>query len=616
MPTYSDLHRAVASGSTRRITMQLDTGIDINIASDPDKDTPLHIACRHGELASVQLLLDRGADTERTNSRGGTALFASLRQPAIARILIDRGVNHGAQDVDGNTPLFLAATGKYGGAGQAVMEMLLQHGANPDTAENSGCTPLHAVCHQDRWAYGRVDAMKMLIEHRVDVNAVGKKHKNTPLHDICTSIGVTGVTGLVPMARMLVENGANLRATDAYGATPLHNLVTPEKLCSTELLAAVQLLVDGGADVNAATSDQCTALHVTSFSNAHLDIAKLLVRHGADLDVRGMDGCTPLHIAASRQCCAFMSLILGAGARVNACDGPSGETPLFFAARLGRLLSVKVLLRFKADALLPAQFKDAAKMLPLDVAARRGHLAVVRELVQQVGLGGCGGPSGGADALAFAASKGRLDTIALLLDAGVVDSGDILRSAIHAGRIRCAELILQRRVCDMSAYVSQNNPLGKNKESVIFCCFLSPALRPSFCRVVRLLLDAGVETSLNLEVQKEDGQILQVNKFSQLAKLALRGEVFGGVAMEERLWGLRGLYQLLMQEQAVTAISWAWPAGEGGVGISGPKKKTKLRSALATMMPLLRRRAARRGMVLRALSRCVFPRLVEKTANL
>lgn len=102
-----------------------------------------------------------------------------------------------------------------------------------------------------------------------------------------------------------------------------------------------------------------------------------------------------------------MSLILGAGAGVNARDRPGGETPLFLAARLGRLLSVKVLLRSKADALLPTQFEDKAiKMLPLDVAARRGHLAVVRELVQQVGLEGCGGPCGGANALVFAASEG------------------------------------------------------------------------------------------------------------------------------------------------------------------------------------------------------------------
>lgn len=178
------------------------------------------------------------------------------------------------------------------------MEMLLQHGANPDTADNSGFTPLHAVCHQDRWAYGRAGAMKMLIEHRVDVNVADKKHKNTPLHDICMFIGVVDVTKLVPMARMLVKNGANLRATNVYGATPLHHLVTREKVCCAELLDVAQLLVDGGADVNAANSDQCTALHVTSFSSAHLDIAKLLVRHGADLEVRGIDGRTPLHIAA------------------------------------------------------------------------------------------------------------------------------------------------------------------------------------------------------------------------------------------------------------------------------------------------------------------------------
>ncbi|CAB1097163.1 unnamed protein product [Ectocarpus sp. CCAP 1310/34] len=454
---YSDLHRAVASGSTRRVSMQLDTGIDINIASDPAKDTPLIIACRHGELALVQLLLDRGADTERTNQEGRTALFESLHYPRIARILIDRGANHGAQDNHGATPLLLAATRKSGCAGQAVTEMLLQHGANPDTADNSGFTPLH--------------------------------------------------------------------------------------------------------------------------------------------------------IAASRQCCAFMSLILGAGAGVNARHRPGGETPLFVAARLGRLLSVKVLLRFKADALLPAQFENRKdKWLPLDVAAHRGHLAVVRELVQQVGLGGCGGPSGGADALVITASEGRLDIMAFLLDAGVVDNGDGLRSAIKAGHSKSVRLLMERRAGDVKQYVSSES-IGDEARTVLFHCFHAQALAPSSCRIMQTLIEAGATTRVNVMINYEDRPPTMLTDLVQYADYLINRGRTTLTAEEEMMHGLRGLRRLLMQKEAVTATSWAWPAGEGGMrcggtrGIRRTKKKTKPSAALATMMPLLRRRDAKRGMALRALTR-------------
>ncbi|CAN0508410.1 unnamed protein product, partial [Ectocarpus sp. 12 AP-2014] len=66
----------------------------------------------------------------------------------------------------------------------------------------------------------------------------------------------------------------------------------------------------------------------------------------------------------------------------------------------------------------------------LEIAAVLGHTDIVLELVQRVGIEGCGGPSDGTRALALAAKDERVDVMAILLKTGVVDSGVLLRSAI------------------------------------------------------------------------------------------------------------------------------------------------------------------------------------------
>lgn len=56
--------------------------------------------------------------------------------------------------------------------------------------------------------------------------------------------------------------------------------------------------------------------------------------------------------------------------------------------------------------------------VPLDGAAERGQLDVVHMLIQQVGIKGCGGVSGGAKALELAAREGYLDILVALTNAG------------------------------------------------------------------------------------------------------------------------------------------------------------------------------------------------------
>lgn len=51
------------------------------------------------------------------------------------------------------------------------------------------------------------------------------------------------------------------------------------------------------------------------------------------------------------------------------------------------------------------------------------HVEVVRELVLRVGIEGCCGASAGVQALGLEAMEEKLDIMAVLMDAGVIDLG-------------------------------------------------------------------------------------------------------------------------------------------------------------------------------------------------
>jgi ankyrin repeat protein len=61
----------------------------------------------------------------------------------------------------------------------------------------------------------------------------------------------------------------------------------------------VQLLIEKGADVNAASKDEWTALLLAA-SGGHVDVVKMLLAHQADLKARNRLGETALEVAELR----------------------------------------------------------------------------------------------------------------------------------------------------------------------------------------------------------------------------------------------------------------------------------------------------------------------------
>lgn len=532
---YNNLHRAVAEGRIKKILERLGLGVDdINAPSKTEGLTPLTIASAHGRDRVTRLLLDRGADTERvTPSRGWTALFFSIPYPDVTRVLLESGANHGAKSLSGSTPLHLAIRGEIGDACLEVAEILLESGADANAKDNRKESPLHLLAHKGRPAKGRVEAAKLLVKFRANIDAMDTRGC-TPLMNTCVY-----VTGLVALAEMLVGEGASLDAQNTFGSTPLHLLASGDKVCGNELLEIAKLLIEKGANIEAIDSNGSTPLHIASMFVGNIGLVKLLLDRGADPAARDITGETPLHLAGIPGNFCTMSVLIAAGANVNLCD-QRGETPLFKAASRGHLVAVKILLRAKASALLPSSGGDA--IYPLEIAAALGHTDIVGELVQRVGVDGCGGPSGGAHALALAAKDKRVDVMTILIKTGVVDTGEALSESVN--EFACMKLLVQHRMGD-SDYLDR---YGRCAES-------------------------------------------------------MKGA--GEQATSDQLNMLRAVQRLLLRAEAVTAISWLWSTGTDAAAPT-IKTATAATPALTAMMPLLRRRAVRRGFALHAMLRCVF----------
>ena len=148
----------------------------------------------------------------------------------------------------------------------------------------------------------------------------------------------------LPTLKARLAKGADVNTRDARGATLL---IHAAAIGSPE---AVKLLLDSGADPNAKSQLEATALILGA---ANAEKTRVLLAKGADANARSKLGRTPLMIAASCDgCSTSVKLLLDKGADPNAADA-QGHTPLLAAANVNDLQSVKLLLAKGAAADTP-----------------------------------------------------------------------------------------------------------------------------------------------------------------------------------------------------------------------------------------------------------------------
>jgi hypothetical protein len=94
------------------------------------------------------------------------------------------------------------------------------------------------------------------------------------------------------LARWLVQQGADLQATDTYGYTALHEHARSWR-------GNPRLLLELGADVHSNTASLGTPLHLAA-DGFRATNARILLEHGARVDAKNREGRMPLELALER----------------------------------------------------------------------------------------------------------------------------------------------------------------------------------------------------------------------------------------------------------------------------------------------------------------------------
>lgn len=412
------------------------------------------------------------------------------------------------------------------------------------------------------------------------------------LHDAARAGSVEATAFILSQGSIGVNQG------DPEGRTPL--IIAAIRGCSS----VVRVLLDSGANTSIEDKNGFTALTASAIQG-HPAVTKMLVEAGADLEWATWSIATPLHRAAHEGHLAVMRVLLEAGANPDS-RGPNGETPLFCAAFDGRVQVVRELLHGNADPLLTT-IKQGFGVVPLDSASLEGHSDVVRELIQQVGIQGCGGSTGGVHSLTLAAQEGHTNIMGMLADVGVTDTCSALVSAAAGGHEGPVKFLLEQANKSKTpgegevAYVDTPNTYGQTP--------LLGGIESCSPRVVRLLIDAGADTTSAVRVAPPRGHVPFFDTPLAFIDLNHREIINEKCDREEDLYGLEAIRSLLLRVGAVHATSWLWP-GNAPLSTRAPEN-TKTRRAktgstsLTVMLPILRRRATRRAVFLAALFRCV-----------
>ena len=292
---------------------------DLVNARDQEGSTPLHHAAGFGSMATIKLLLDKGADVNAANRRKSTPLFWAIHDEAKVGLLLERGADINAKTVDGLTLVYQAAAM---GNATSLLRLLLDKGASADTRTLIGTTPLMIAAGR-----ANLEVMGLLIEKKADVNARNSAG-TTPLMNAAS-------TGDARAIRMLLQKGADAKVRTKQNGTALMNAATAGND------EAVKLLLDAGAELNVQDIRGYSALLYAAGSDVMpAGVVRMLLEKGADRNAKG-DGETATMLAAKRGDCEVARL-LGVpdrgkeAARRRSCAGRNRRRPVHCSSRYGR----------------------------------------------------------------------------------------------------------------------------------------------------------------------------------------------------------------------------------------------------------------------------------------
>ena len=533
-----------------------------------DKDatgmTKLHHAVLDNDLSLAKSIIEQGANLRSRAEHGKTALhFASLNRDKgvdMMELLLESEDQEilNVRDDNGQTPMHYAAKSDFADA----IELMVEKGAALDILDRCGFSSY-------LWAVvaGRFNTTSLLLRLGVDVNSASADGRS--------ALGWAVRLGDSLIARLLISHGADVMSmTRDTNMVPLEDAAAAGELATVELLlkhganpkyrdldgwsavhwaaeeghsdVVLLLLTAGSNNVNAVSSYGTSVLHCAANGGNHVLVSDLLQR-GADTRKSTCHGWTPLHHAAFMGHCqvfqCFMEAVPTSDATViGASQDNHGWSVLHLAVHgrhsqiVGDLLGNSITsecrrqrdengltaeewLDFELDGHSYKTVRDVAfgksrccrAVTGLRQAAYDDNFALTELLLEQ-GYHVDGTNSGQRTALYYAAKKGHIRILNILLENGA--NPNILPKGRRAWEEFISDKYILQRLHEYGYAPGISDPEVENR---IRCLFREQQGDSP-------LINLGSEISLDISAKRpEELHRSRVGRVGKLFK-RLRGE--------------------------------------------------------------------------------------------
>ena len=343
--------QALAKKDKAAMSLLVKYGAKIN---DPVRKPPLVLMAEKEDIDMVRFLLQQGANPNLPYS-GQYLIHRAIanKQMPLAQALVAKGANVNVVDTMSRTPLQIAIYKKD----DRYAQFLISNGANVHVLDQSKNNLLHIAAK-----LGKTRIAGMLIAKGANVQQKNMAEETPLLLSIRDEH--------LAITKVLIAAGANANVKDRYNNSPLSVALGKKDI------NYVKLLISRKVNVNK-VPNSFNAPIITAVRQANVPLLKLLLASGAKHDaIEGLTKNTPLHIAVEKADLQMMRLILNAGVNINATNSTK-QSALHLASRNTHQGMVQLLLNYKPK----LNGLDFEGNTALQVAVRGGNLTISQLLL-------------------------------------------------------------------------------------------------------------------------------------------------------------------------------------------------------------------------------------------
>jgi ankyrin repeat protein len=393
--TEQQLSNAVRRGDLTEVKKYLDLGFSQEIVDNAGRNLLLQSAV-YGHMHLVEFFIGKRANIAKVDHDGNTILHIlaeskSPKAPALIQLALRNGAYIGAKNYSNQT----AAAKAIVKGNSATFKAFIDSGYDKNSTEENMPVVMYA------YLKGRQPIAKILIEAGADINR--QDSAGDTLMHLAASANDTGTI------KSLLDAKAKINIKNTLGKTPL--MLALEK----NRIPIAETLIKSGADMSITDRQKRNILHyIASISQAN-KLLSAIPTQGLNIDAKDENGNTPLLIAAESSQWNNVDLFLAMGAQVN-ISNRAGKTPLLFAGAKGNLATVKNLMEKGADV---KKADNAGMTLIHYLAANRtkGALALLSDAVSKGALVNAASTDGSSP-IGISIAEGNSGAFSVFLELG------------------------------------------------------------------------------------------------------------------------------------------------------------------------------------------------------